>query len=149
MHTRVMSSSTARYAPDLAAGKGRATLSGGVSLGGWVPSTVNGHSVLKATLPQSATASFNQLFVNGQRRTRARTPNIGADARGMVTSVFTWAQPLVPFSGNSCPEVNTLGFIYKCVNLLGKLFLFPGLLLPMRHGLLHRDHLVLPAYMPA
>lgn len=103
------------HSADLAAGKGRAVLSGGVPITGWQPVTVNGHSVLRAKLPPEAGGSSSQLFVNGARRPRARSPNIGKDTRGLVTSVHRWASPLVPMpdNGGACPPVNSMGFVYN------------------------------------
>ena len=65
----------------------RAVISGGVPITGWQRSkTINGdHQELvlwEADVPKGA--SFNQLFLNGTRGIRARTPNIGQN--------FIWAE---------------------------------------------------------
>ena len=54
-------------------------ISGGRQITGWQPVTVNGQQLFKTTLPKVRQGKwfFRQLWVNGQRRDRARHPNKG------------------------------------------------------------------------
>jgi hypothetical protein len=54
-------------------------LSGGRRLSGWKPAVVQGRPVWTADLPEVRAGQwfFRQLWVNGERRARARHPNIG------------------------------------------------------------------------
>ncbi|MFC1640715.1 right-handed parallel beta-helix repeat-containing protein [Patescibacteria group bacterium] len=51
-------------------------ISGGIEITNWVQDPAVGPNVWKASVPGDA--SFKQLFVNGNRRYRARTPNVGS-----------------------------------------------------------------------
>ncbi len=64
-------------------GEGRALVSGGTRITGW---TVREDGAWTVTVP--ADWQFRQLFVNGERRVRARTPNAGEFFRvnGMIIS---------------------------------------------------------------
>ena len=55
----------------------RPVLSAGMPVSNWKPVTVDGRKLWSAPMPEVARtkASFHQLWVNGQRRTRARHPN--------------------------------------------------------------------------
>jgi Right handed beta helix region/Viral BACON domain len=57
----------------------RPVISGGRRLAGWRAATVNGRSVWAADIPAPLRSSwyFHELWVNGQRRTRARYPDAG------------------------------------------------------------------------
>lgn len=54
-------------------------LSGGRTITGWRETTVNGHTAWRVDLPEVKQGAwdFHQLFVNGQRRPRPRTPREG------------------------------------------------------------------------
>jgi parallel beta-helix repeat protein len=60
-------------------GQEKPVLSGGRRITGWQPGTVNGKPVWKTELPavREGKWNFHQLWVDGQRRTRARHPNDG------------------------------------------------------------------------
>jgi hypothetical protein len=62
-----------------AAGKDLPVLSGGRRIGGWQGTTVAGNKLWVAELPdvRSGNVHFHQLWVNGNRRVRARHPNKG------------------------------------------------------------------------
>jgi hypothetical protein len=57
----------------------RPVVSGGRIITGWQPATINGKPLWTVDLPEVRTGKwfFRQLFVNGERRTRARHPNQG------------------------------------------------------------------------
>ena len=65
-------------------------LSGGVTISGWqAGGTVGGNQIYTTQIPAVASGSwyFHELFVNGARRTRARTPNTGFyNVNGTVTT---------------------------------------------------------------
>jgi parallel beta-helix repeat protein len=65
-------------------------LSGGVTISGWqAGGTVGGNQIYTTQVPAVASGSwyFHELFVNGVRRTRARTPNTGFyNVNGTVTT---------------------------------------------------------------
>src|SRR5262245_55262231 len=63
----------------LAAGNEKPVLSGGHRITGWKEATVNGKQLWTAEISdvKEGKWSFHQLWVNGQRRTRARHPNDG------------------------------------------------------------------------
>ncbi len=68
-------------------------VSGGVVIGGWRKQG----NVWAAEVPgvREGKLYFHQLFVNGQRRVRARTPNAGFfSVDGMIDGVFTWGKPI-------------------------------------------------------
>lgn len=54
-------------------------VSGGRRLGGWTPVRLNGHVVWRAAVPAAGDerVPFRQLWVNGERRPRARLPKTG------------------------------------------------------------------------
>eukprot|EP00937_MAST-01D_sp_MAST-1D-sp2_P005916 g5916.t1 len=75
---------------------GRAVLSGGIAITGWVEQPQRGGGgprLWRAPLPAAAVAAggFTQLFVNGRRAVRARSPNLGQH--------FVWA-------ATPCTQVN-------------------------------------------
>ncbi len=74
-------------------GEGRALVSGGSRITGW---TVRDDGAWTVTV--SADRQFRQLFVNGERRVRARTPNTGEYF--IVKGILTEDDPAVlPFDG--------------------------------------------------
>jgi hypothetical protein len=70
----------------------RPVLSGGRPIEGWVETTVNGRRAWRATVPEVADGdwSFRQLFVDSERRHRARLPNAAADLPGNDEEDFFW-----------------------------------------------------------
>jgi hypothetical protein len=95
-------------------GPTQATVSGAMPVSAWA--VVNGmvggpNRVWEAQL--AANLTFSQLFVNGQRRQRARLPQIasGGLGRGWITDVYRYAGPLAPCTP-TCPEVDLRGFVY-------------------------------------
>lgn len=72
-----------------AAGNGQVVFDGGEELAGWREENVNGRRAWVLELPEVAAGRrfFRSLFVNGQRRPRARLPKFSPDAAG-VQNVF-------------------------------------------------------------
>jgi hypothetical protein len=61
-------------------------ISAGLAVHGWDKGKLNGHDVWMANIPQlrDSTVSFDELWVNGQRRLLARSPNKGYFLAGDV-----------------------------------------------------------------
>ena len=85
-------------------GEEGASISGGTSIKGWT--TLPGKELWIAPISDDVTY-FNQLFVSGERRMRARSPNLGA--------YKIWKSPLCPLSPkhDNCSEYARYGFIYN------------------------------------
>ena len=73
---------------------GAAVISGGRSIAGWKPVTVDGKSLWAAEIPEVRAGEwfFRQLWVNGVRRVRARHPNRGYLKVAEVPDVTTETQ---------------------------------------------------------
>ncbi|MEX0324619.1 MAG: right-handed parallel beta-helix repeat-containing protein [Puniceicoccaceae bacterium] len=83
--------------------EGGATISGGRVVSGWQEAVVGGRTVWKTTLPEVAERKwyFRELFVNGERRPRARWPKFDAASKRFATERIAE----IHTRGKAVPEV--------------------------------------------
>jgi len=82
-------------------------IDGGTAISGWKTETVNGKSAWTTIVPEVANGSwyFRQLFVNGQRRTRARLPKVTRDSKPEDFYRITGVPgPAYQVPGNKIPD---------------------------------------------
>lgn len=97
---------------------GPANVSGFVEVTNWTLNVSTGVWTAPLPAPFSSTRLPTQLFVNGDRRVRARMPAVvGGDARN-VSAAYSAAssfdlQPMEPCAGEVCPPVDFTGFVYN------------------------------------